>query len=114
MPTYDYRCETCGVFSAMRSIADRDLDCVCPECGTRAARTISMPSLALMPGTLRAGHAVNERASNAPKRSSDYRHVHGPGCGCGTSRKAPAASAQSGQTGGMKSSPSARPWMISH
>ncbi|RKP57452.1 zinc ribbon domain-containing protein [Pararobbsia silviterrae] len=116
MPTYDYRCESCGVFTVMRRIADRDTDCACPECGTLSTRTISMPQLALMAGTARAGHQINERAAHAPQHSSAYRHVHGPGCGCGSSRKAATgqSGAQTGAPGAMKGNPSARPWMISH
>ncbi|WP_413194813.1 zinc ribbon domain-containing protein [Pararobbsia alpina] len=97
----------------MRRIADRDADCVCPECGTLTSRTISMPQLALMPAAARAGHQVNERAANAPQRSGAYKHVHGPGCGCGASRSAPKEKAPA-SAGALKSNPSARPWMISH
>lgn len=114
MPTYDYRCDRCGVFSAMRSIADRDLDSVCPDCGTRAARTISMPSLSLMSGTARSGHQINERAAHAPKRSGEYRHVHGPGCGCSSTRSSASAKPSSGAGSALKGDPSGRPWMISH
>ncbi|CAB3785815.1 FmdB family zinc ribbon protein [Pararobbsia alpina] len=120
MPTYDFRCGTCGVFSAVRRIADRDADCACPDCGLPAARTLSMPSLSLMAGTARAGHRVNEQAAHAPKRSSEYRHVHGPSCGCGSSRKAGSPSAAiagatpSAAPGALKGNSAGRPWMISH
>ena len=131
MPTYDYRCADCGVFSAMRSIADRDADSACPECGARARRTISMPSLALMPGTARNAHQINERSANAPRRSGEYRHVHGPACGCGSARAGTAGSAggagaagsgAGGSTNGgsgtsagrLKGNAQGRPWMISH
>jgi putative FmdB family regulatory protein len=113
MPTYDYRCEACGPFAVMRRIADRDDACACPQCGVLASRSISMPQLALMAGTTRAGHQVNERAAHSPQRSSEYRHVHGPSCGCGTKRSASAAT-QSASPGALKGNPSARPWMISH
>ncbi len=112
MPTYDFRCETCGVFSAVRRIADRDADCACPQCGTLAGRTLSMPSLSLMAGSTRASHQVNERAANAPKRSSEYRHVHGPGCGCGSPK--PAGAMTQATPGGLKGNTGGRPWMISH
>jgi putative FmdB family regulatory protein len=120
MPTYDFRCGTCGVFSTMRRMADRDADCACPDCGMLATRTLSMPSLSLMAGTTRAGHRINEQAAHAPKRSSEYRHVHGPSCGCGSSRKAGvaggvAAGTSTGTTsGGLKGNSAGRPWMISH
>jgi putative FmdB family regulatory protein len=111
MPTYDFRCETCGVFSAVRRIAERDAGCVCPQCGTAAGRTLSMPSLSLMAGTTRAGHQVNERAAHAPKRSSEYRHVHGPGCGCSSSKPSGKSATA---PGALKGNPGGRPWMISH
>ncbi|HTJ91864.1 MAG TPA: zinc ribbon domain-containing protein [Pararobbsia sp.] len=114
MPAYDYRCETCGVFTVMRRIADRDADCVCSECGAFASRTVSTPSLSLMPGATRAGHAVNERAAHAPKHSSAYRHVHGPGCGCSGARPSSVSRSDTDTTGGFKGKPSGRPWMISH
>jgi putative FmdB family regulatory protein len=121
MPTYDFRCGTCGVFSAVRRIADRDADCACPDCGTPAARTLSMPSLSLMAGSTRAGHRINEQAAHAPRRSSEYRHVHGPSCGCGSSsRKTGAAAGSAAGTGtstaaaGLKGNAAGRPWMISH
>ncbi|HWZ49088.1 MAG TPA: zinc ribbon domain-containing protein [Herbaspirillum sp.] len=76
MPTYDYRCETCGPFSRMRRIADRDAACTCPTCGAAAQRTLSMPGLSLS-SMARAGHQVNGHASSG--------HQHGAGCGCGSS-----------------------------
>jgi putative FmdB family regulatory protein len=41
MPTYDYRCERCGAFQALRSIASRDAEARCPACGAVAARILS-------------------------------------------------------------------------
>ena len=41
MPTYDYRCERCGAFQALRSIALRDAEARCPGCGAVAARILS-------------------------------------------------------------------------
>jgi putative FmdB family regulatory protein len=84
MPTYDYRCETCGPFVLMRRVADRDAACACATCGAIAQRTLSVPGLALMSSTARAEHQVNERAGST--------HQHGSGCGCGTSRVEPAGS----------------------
>jgi len=75
MPTYAYRCETCGPFVVVRRVADRDAACACPRCKTIAQRMLTMPALALLPSTARAEHQVNERAV--------YTHQHGAGCGCG-------------------------------
>ena len=109
MPTYDYRCDHCGAFAAIRRVAERDTVCACPTCGGEAQRTLSLPVLSLMQATTRTAHAVNERAAHAPQRSGEYKHRHGPGCGCG-------AKAASGSTtgSGLKTNPTGRPWMISH
>lgn len=40
MPTYDYRCTTCGDFSELRPIARRDEPAVCPGCGSPASRAL--------------------------------------------------------------------------
>lgn len=41
MPTYDYRCDRCGPFQALRSIAQRDAESLCPACSVVAARILS-------------------------------------------------------------------------
>lgn len=47
MPTYDYRCTTCGDFSELRPMARRDDPAVCPGCGRAAARAlVAAPGLA--------------------------------------------------------------------
>jgi putative FmdB family regulatory protein len=108
MPTYDYRCTECGDFSTMRTIARRDLPCPCPVCGIEAQRAlVAAPSLASMSSATRQAHAVNERSANAPRESS--RSTHGGGCGCCASKVKLAGAPEA-----MKSSPTARPWMISH
>src|SRR5579864_9567764 len=82
MPTYAYRCETCGPFVVVRRVADRDAACACPRCKTIAQRMLTMPALALLPSTARAEHQVNERAV--------YTHQHGAGCGCGAATQSSA------------------------
>ncbi|WP_409077096.1 FmdB family zinc ribbon protein [Paraburkholderia sp. FT54] len=77
MPTYPYRCETCGTFSVMRPVAERDAACTCPTCSAIAQRMLAMPALAFMSSTGGAERQVNERAV--------YTHQHGAGCGCGSS-----------------------------
>lgn len=117
MPTYEYYCEDCGEFSAMRSIAQRNEPCSCPTCGTSGFRIVSTaPALATMDGTTRTALQRNELASNRPMTSAEYaakkaEHKHGPGCGCGNS-KLPSATIKTKDGGKM--APSKRPWMISH
>ncbi|MEA3118427.1 MAG: hypothetical protein QOI13_1697 [Paraburkholderia sp.] len=38
MPLYDYQCETCGIFEAMRRLSDRDDPVTCPKCGYASER----------------------------------------------------------------------------
>lgn len=113
MPSYEYCCDDCGDFSAIRPIAMRNDPCVCPTCGGHAQRVIrSAPRLATMSSANRSAHATNERAAHAPRTSAEYKatHKHGPGCGCcgGTSK----STVQTAD--GAKTFPTKRPWMISH
>lgn len=109
MPTYDYQCTSHGGFTALRSIAQRDAACLCPECGTPAQRVlVTAPSFADMPGQLRTAHATNERSRHEPKLAS---RTHGAGCPCcsgKTSRTTAVAK------DGSRAFPAKRPWMISH
>lgn len=110
MPTYDYQCEAHGSFSALRSIAQRDAPCLCPQCGTPASRVlIAAPTFADMAGEVRQAHATNERARHEPKLAS---RTHGPGCSCCGSGKKSKTTAVARD--GSKAFPTKRPWMISH
>ncbi|CAN2536592.1 hypothetical+protein [Methylocapsa aurea] len=104
MPIYEYLCEDCGPFTAMRKMADYLEPCDCPDCGTSAPRVVlTAPRAALMSSTSRSAFEANERSRHEPRRSS----AHGAGCAC-------CSGASKASTGGAKSFPSARPWMISH
>ena len=108
MPVYDYLCEECGPFTALRPMAEYREPCDCPDCGVSTPRAVlNAPRLALMSASRKSGHETNERSRHAPRRSS----AHGAGCACcSTGTKTSAAASP----GGAKSFPSARPWMISH
>lgn len=72
MPVYDYLCADCGVFDAMRRIAERDDAVRCPRCGTDAQRvTISAPAL-----------ASGSAAENASASEGRYGMRHVGGCSC--------------------------------
>jgi putative FmdB family regulatory protein len=116
MPIYDFYCEACGPFAAMRSIAERDRPAHCPACSASAARMVSAPALSLMSGTRRNAYATNERAAHAPRHSSEMSTRHRPGCSCCSGAKLSLAGASGGtQPNGLKSPASGRrPWMISH
>jgi putative FmdB family regulatory protein len=69
MPTYDYSCETCGVFSEVRPMAEFAQPQPCPVCGDPAPRAfLSAPALG--------GGAKMETAPAAPMRA------HPGGCAC--------------------------------
>ncbi|QDA35869.1 zinc ribbon domain-containing protein (plasmid) [Paracoccus liaowanqingii] len=109
MPSYDYRCPTCGPFEARASMADYAQPGCCPTCRSTSPRVLlSAPLVANMDGNRRRAFATNERSADSPKRSS-----HGPGCSCCSgSRKKPSSTLY--RPDGSKSFPTKRPWMISH
>ena len=114
MPTYDYACQGCGGFDALRSLAQRNEPADCPACGGASPRVFATaPRLALMEGGTRIAMETNERARHEPKSSRDYvRLKHPAGCGCCSS----SAKRDATLTGanGNKAFPSQQPWMISH
>ena len=111
MPVYDYECERCGVFTALRPMSECREPLACPDCGEAASRVLlSMPAIAGMDPARRKAIAVNERASHEPRSS---RQGHGPGCTC-CSGKSKASSRTAKAPNGAKAFPKARPWMISH
>ena len=86
MPSYAYRCETCGPFVVMRRVADRDAACACPNCSAVAQRMLGMPALSLISSsTGGAERQLNQRAV--------YTHQHGAGCGCGSGTRSSGGSA---------------------
>lgn len=103
MPVYDYSCASCGEFAVLRPMAEYLEPHDCPGCGEPAPRVLlTAPRLATMGSAQRTAFQTNERAAHAPRQGTG--HVHGPACGCGSSRTA----------SGAKTFPDARPWMISH
>lgn len=104
MPTYDYRCHECGVFTVMRPMARRAEPAACPGCGTAAARAlVAAPALGSLSTASRAAHTINERSASAPKEKTS----HGAGCGCCRPTELARPPDTVKQSGG-------RPWMISH
>ncbi|KMO37242.1 hypothetical protein VQ02_13885 [Methylobacterium variabile] len=80
MPIYDYACDVCGPFTAMRPMAQFRDPCACPECGAGATRAfMSAPAI----GGGHAGRRVADGApvpSAAPSRRASV--AHPAGCGC--------------------------------
>lgn len=117
MPTYDYACPDCGGFDALRSLAQRNDPCACPDCGTASPRVIvTAPRLACLSSASREAQSINERARHEPRSSRQHdgsygRLKHPSGCGCCSPGKQ-GATVRAGD--GSKTFPSKRPWMISH
>jgi len=112
MPVYDYLCDDCGPFTAMRPMAECELPHECPQCDMQAPRALlTAPYCSSVPQSVRAANSVNERSASAPQSSKEYRAKHGSGCSCCTGR--PKRLTMYGKKG-EKSFPTSRPWMISH
>jgi putative FmdB family regulatory protein len=114
MPVYEYRCDSCGPFTVMRPMAEYELPCECPDCGTSAPRVmLTAPNFSCVSTEKRTANAVNERAAAAPKSLAEFKaQKHSSGCACcgGGLRKRKTLR----RADGAKSFPSSRPWMISH
>ncbi len=118
MPVYDYECQDCGPFAAMRPMAEYELPMDCPVCGTSAPRAfLTAPRLAVLSSEQRTAHATNERSAHEPLTSGQLadngKHVCGAGCSHDHGKKTKKSRTVKGADG-SKSFPSARPWMISH
>lgn len=102
---YDYLCDACGPFTAIRPMAEFQAPHPCEGCGAPARRAmLTAPGLAAMDGGRRNALATNERSAHAPTKVK--RHPASYGCCKPTKRVAESVAA--------KSFPGARPWMISH
>ncbi|TXN38865.1 zinc ribbon domain-containing protein [Methylobacterium sp. WL30] len=80
MPIYEYACEMCGPFTAMRPMAQFLDACPCPECGTGTTRAfLSAPAIASSSSGGRVPYAATEPGAASPRRASA---AHPVGCGC--------------------------------
>ena len=115
MPVYEYMCERCGPFTAMRPMAEYEKPYACPDCDEMAPRVmLTAPRFSTMSAGLRLAHATNERSADKPNTLSALKSQHGSGCSCcsGMSNKKSRKTARG--KNGAKSFPGSRPWMISH
>lgn len=115
MPTYEYACHSCGTFTMLRPIAQRNEPSQCPYCaGAGGQLLISAPALQTLSANQRKAIAGNERSANAPQTVGEYQQSrkHPAGCSCcGTSKKVLPSKAN---PLGLKTKTGPRPWMISH
>jgi putative FmdB family regulatory protein len=115
MPLYEYWCEDCGDFTAMRPMSEFAEPQPCPDCGTPAPRAlITAPRVSGMAAASKQAHAINERSAHEPVSKEAYleRSKHGAGCSC-CAPGLPKRATVKGKDG-SKAFPTARPWMISH
>ncbi len=112
MPMYEYECEGCGVFTALRSMSQSSLPADCEYCGATSPRILSAPKLAIMQKSQRMAHERNEKSAHAPevrKRSS---------CGCAGAHTCKTSTKVNPETGKaalqMQTKKTARPWMLAH
>ena len=111
MPMYEYECKSCGIFTVLRPLDERNSPTCCPACQTDAKRVIhSAPGTTWLGKQTVTMHEVNERSRHELKTLEQYKSsVHGAGCSCCfTNKKSTATSEKALKTGGS------RPWMISH
>ncbi|BEV08769.1 MULTISPECIES: zinc ribbon domain-containing protein [unclassified Methylophilus] len=112
MPLYEYECDSCGVFTALRKMSESSLPAYCDCCGAESPRILSVPKLAIMDKMQRSAHERNEKSANEPRtarRSS---------CGCTgshTCKTKPPVNQDTGKPGlQMQTKKTARPWMVGH
>lgn len=89
MPIYEFRCNDCGEFEALRRLAEHDAPIDCPDCGKDAHKVFSVPNINLNSGSLSSiGKSTEPRLVKQEARE-------------------PAKPR-------LQSAASSRPWMVSH
>jgi putative FmdB family regulatory protein len=96
MPIYDYRCPTCGPFTAMQPMARYREPYACPACDIPSARTLlGAPALAGTDISQRGGPVSGGREGSGQRTP---KAAHPAGCGCCVRRAPiPAALASKGR-----------------
>jgi putative FmdB family regulatory protein len=112
MPSYDYECETCGVFTQFRPIAERDVPATCGICDGRATRVISAPHLAVMSPIHRMAASRNERSQHEPRVGGPKKSC----CATGKCAHKKGSRQKSGDKPALRASTkkNRRPWMLGH
>ena len=119
MPLYEYECEACGVFTALRKISESAEPVPCESCGCESPRIISVPRLATMGKAQRQAHERNERSAHEPrmsrKSSCGCSGSHTCGAGGMASKPAQKVNPETGKPAlQMQTKRTARPWMVGH
>lgn len=116
MPLYDYRCEECGTFSAIRKMSESIAPASCESCGELSPRIITAPNLALVDKATRVAHERNEKSAHEPKQTRRS------SCGCSGSHTCKPSNSNEEKTNSkskgaglsMQTKKTARPWMLGH
>jgi putative FmdB family regulatory protein len=67
MPLYEYRCERCGEFEGMRSMAEAAEPSACPDCGEPSARILSAVRGAQLAASEVRARDRNEQSRHEPR-----------------------------------------------
>lgn len=111
MPMYDYHCDSCGDFSALRPLVAYREPMACPRCSAVATRVIAAPNLACMSASNRTAWERNERSAHEPRRGSCSSGT----CGHNHHRANPGGAGAQAKPAPIKTAPSqTRPWMLGH
>ena len=105
MPTYQYLCDARGPCEEVAPSSRFAEPCDCPACGAASPRNLlSLPQLSRLNSVARSGHAINERASDSPRRAKAN----------GLTSTGPKIRSKARQhADGSRSISGARPWMLS-
>ncbi|MGD8399721.1 MAG: zinc ribbon domain-containing protein [Bacillota bacterium] len=87
MPTYEYRCDKCGVFEVFHGI-NQTMD-KCPKCGAKVRRLISRNNNVIFKGS--GFYSTDYRSGNHPKPAADNT-ANNSTANTGTANKTGAAS----------------------
>lgn len=78
MPIYEYDCERCGRFTALRKLAQYEQPAPCPACGAEVPRALTHPAWL--------GASARQRRYDAAAPSSRQAvaapRTHGSSCSC--------------------------------
>ena len=119
MPLYEYRCDDCGTFSAIRKMSESSMQGICGDCGAACERIISAPYFAILGKEQRVAHERNEKSAHEPgtMRRSSCGCSGGHTCHTDKSNAKKDQASQSENQGAvfqMQTKKTARPWMLSH
>ena len=67
MPTYQYRCGTCGRFELVRPMAEVQASASCPGCGEVARRVFGLPGVTFVDPAVRTALDASARSADSPQ-----------------------------------------------